>query len=178
MRQVVGLCMHSHKFSLCCWSSGHRNLSQVLSFTVFSFVNYIHIHMPLRMYWPRLFLWFSKKYSVYIILTVTMFVTSQSFISLPSFMFVSAAVSEIHNLNRTRRTRSLKTVIQFTTFPRNITDPFFNESYLLTTSTKLARSLVHHKLKVIIGISLSTCIMLANQGHPYIHSTTILCDKK
>ena len=41
------------------------------------------------------FLWFSKKYSVYIILTMTMFVTSQSFISLPSFMFVSAAVSEI-----------------------------------------------------------------------------------
>ena len=38
----------------------------------------------------------------------------------------------------------------------------------------------HHffriKLKVIIGISLSTHIMLANQGNPYIHSTTVLCD--
>ena len=28
---------------------------QVLSFTLFFFVSYIHIHMPLRMYWPRLF---------------------------------------------------------------------------------------------------------------------------
>ena len=28
---------------------------QVLSFTVFSFVSYIHIHMLLRMFWPRLF---------------------------------------------------------------------------------------------------------------------------
>ena len=27
-----------------------------MSFTVFSFVSYIHIHMPLRMYWPRLVL--------------------------------------------------------------------------------------------------------------------------
>ena len=35
----------------------HRNLSmyQVLSFTVFSFVSYMHIHMPLRIYWQRLF---------------------------------------------------------------------------------------------------------------------------
>ena len=44
-----------------------------------------------------------KKYSVYIILTMTMFVTSQSFISLPSFMFVSAAVSEIHDLNQNKK---------------------------------------------------------------------------
>ena len=34
---------------------------------------------------------------------VTMFVTSQSFISLPSFMFVSAAVSEIHDLNQNKK---------------------------------------------------------------------------
>ena len=86
-------------------------------------------------------------------------------------MFVSAAVSEIHDL--TKGGRILKTNSHL------ITDPFFNESYLLTISTHytFARSLVHHKLKVIIGISLSTHIMLANQGHPYIHSTTILCDK-
>ena len=93
-------------------------------------------------------------------------------------MFVSAAVSEIHDLNQNKKEKFGNGNFQFTTFPRHITDPFFNESYLLTTSTKLARSLVHHKLKVIIGISLSTCIMLANQGHPYIHSTTVLCDKK
>ena len=33
-------------------------------------------------------------------LPMTMFVMSQSFISLPSFMFVIAAVSEIHDLNQ------------------------------------------------------------------------------
>ena len=52
------------------------------------------------------FLWFSKKYSVYIILTMTMFVMSQSFISLPSFMFVSAAVSEIHDLNQNKEKKN------------------------------------------------------------------------
>ena len=31
-----------------------------------------------------------------------MFVGSQNFISLPSFMFVSAAVSEIHELNQNK----------------------------------------------------------------------------
>ena len=109
---------------------------------------------------------------------MTMFVKSQSLISLPSFMFVGVAVSEIHDLNQNKKNFE-NSNFQFTTFPRHITDPFFNESYLLTPSThKLARSLVHHKLKVIIEISLSTRIMLANQGHPYIHSTTVLCDKK
>ena len=38
---------------------------------------------------------FSKKYIVYILLNMPMFVGSQSFISLPRFMFVSAVVSEI-----------------------------------------------------------------------------------
>ena len=78
---------------------------QVLSSTVFFFVSYMHIHMPLRMYWPRLFL--SKIYSVDIILTMTIFVASQSFISLPSFMFVSAAVSEIHNFNQNKKKKFL-----------------------------------------------------------------------
>ena len=62
---------------------------QVLSFTVFSFVSYIHTIKNVLAE-----IGCSKKYNV-IILTMTMFVTSQSFISLPSFMFVSAAVSEI-----------------------------------------------------------------------------------
>ena len=79
---------------------------------------------------------FSKKYSVYIILTMTMFVTSQSFISLPSFMFVSAAVSEIHDLNQNKKEKKFENGnFQFTTFSSHIIDPFFNESYLLTTST-------------------------------------------
>ena len=66
------------------------------------------------------FLWFSKKYSVYIIVTMMMFVTSQSFIPLPSF---SAAVSEIHNLNQNKK-KFENSNFQFTTFPRHITDPF------------------------------------------------------
>ena len=64
---------------------------------------------------------------------MTMFVTSQSFISLPSFMFVSAVVSEIHELNQNKKFENGN--FQFITFPRHITDPFFNESYLLTIST-------------------------------------------
>ena len=46
------------------------------------------------------FLLFSKKYIVYIILTMTMFVGSQSFISL---CFVGAAVSEIRESNRNKK---------------------------------------------------------------------------
>ena len=80
--------------------------------------------MPLRMYWPRLFLW----YGIYIILTMTMFVTSQSFISLPSFMFVSAAVNEIHDLNQNKKEKK-KTNLQNGNLPPfpgiYITDPFF-----------------------------------------------------
>ena len=67
---------------------------------------------------------------------MTMFGTSQSFISLPSFMFVSAAVSEIHDLNQNKEEKFENGNFQFTTFPRHITDPFFYESYLLTTSTQ------------------------------------------
>ena len=65
------------------------------------------------------------------------FVTSQSFISLPSFMFVSAAVSEIHDLNQNKEEKKnlQNRYFQFTTFPRHITEPFFNDSYLLTIST-------------------------------------------
>ena len=37
---------------------------------------------------------------VYILLNMPMFIGSQSFISLPSFMFVSAVVSEIRELNQ------------------------------------------------------------------------------
>ena len=68
---------------------------------------------------------------------MTMFVMSQSFISLPSFMFVSAAVSEIHDLNQNKKEKKnlQNGYFQFTTFPRHITDPFFNDSYLLTIST-------------------------------------------
>ena len=74
-----------------------------------------------------------------------MFVGSQSFISLPSFMFVSAAVSEIRELKEKETNNS---------FPGHIIYPYFNQRYLLSTCT--VRSPLHHKLKVIIKISLST----------------------
>ena len=59
---------------------------------------------------------------------MTMFVTSQSFIYL---MFVSAAVSEIHDLNKNKDFEN--DYFQFTTM--YVTDPFFHESNLLTIST-------------------------------------------
>ena len=46
------------------------------------------------------FLLFSEECIVYIILTMSVFIGSQSFISIPSFMFVGAAVSEICESNR------------------------------------------------------------------------------
>ena len=73
-------------------------LSHCFSLSVTS--TYVYTYAIKNVLAEIVFLWFSKKYSVYIILTMTMFVTSQSFISLPSFMFVSAAVSEIHDLNQ------------------------------------------------------------------------------
>ena len=47
----------------------------------------------------------------YIILTMPMFVRSQSFISLPSFMFVGAAVSEIRELNQNKEKKNCKMAI-------------------------------------------------------------------
>ena len=60
----------------------------------------MHIHMPLRMYWARLFFVVSQEIQC---LTMTMFVKSQSYISLPSFMLVRVAVSEIHDLNQNKK---------------------------------------------------------------------------
>ena len=77
----------------------------------------MHIHMPFKMYWLRLFLLFSKKY---IILTMTMFVGSKSFISLPSFMFVGATVSEICESNQNKEEKNFENgYFQFSTFPGN-----------------------------------------------------------
>ena len=53
-----------------------------------------------------------------------MFVGSQSFISLPSFMFVSAAVSEIRELREKEKKKKKKNseidYFQFNTFPAHI----------------------------------------------------------
>ena len=74
---------------------------------------------------------FSKKCIVYITLTMTMFVRSQSFISLPSFMFVGAAVSEIResNRNENKKENLQNGYFQLNTFSGHIIDPFFHQSY-------------------------------------------------
>ena len=64
-----------------------------------------------------------------------MFVGLQSFISLPSFMFVSAVVSEIRELKKKEKKNSEIDYFQFNTFPGHIIYPFFNQRYLLSTCT-------------------------------------------
>ena len=69
-----------------------------------------------------------------ILLNMPMFVGSQSFISLPSFMFVSAKVSEIRELKTEKKKEKKKSEIdyfQFNTFPY----PFFNQRYPLSMCT-------------------------------------------
>ena len=68
-----------------------------------------------------------------------MFVGSQSFISLPSFMFVSAVVSEIRELKEKEKKEKEKekknSEIQLNTFPGHLIYPFFNQRYLLSACT-------------------------------------------
>ena len=65
-----------------------------------------------------------------------MFVGSQSFISLPSFMFVSAVVSEIRELKKEKEKKNSEIdYFQFNTFPGHIIYPLFNQRYLLSTCT-------------------------------------------
>ena len=101
---------------------------QVLSSTVFFFVSYMHVHVPFIMYCLRLFVVFQVMNCLH----MTLFVGSQSFISLPSFMFVSAAVSEIRKLNQNKRKSEIG-YFQFSTFPGNTI--FLNQRYLLSTCT-------------------------------------------
>ena len=101
--------------SLGCWSSGHRNLSmyQVSSSTVFFFVSYMHIHAPFIMYFSRFFVVVFQEINC---LHMPMFVGSQSFISQPSVMFVSAAVSEICESNRKKEEKMTLTISNLTPF--------------------------------------------------------------
>ena len=68
-----------------------------------------------------------------------MFVGSQSFIYLPSFMFGSAVVSEIRELNQNKKEKKKKNseigYFQFITLPGHIVYPFFNQRYFLSTRT-------------------------------------------
>ena len=120
------------ELSLGCWSSGHRNLSmyQVSPSTVFFFISYMHIHAPFIMYCLRLFVVVFQE--INILLNRPMFVGSQSFISVPSFMFISAVVSEIREL---KEKNSEIDHFQFNTFSGHLIYPFFNQRYLLSTCT-------------------------------------------
>ena len=104
---------------------------QVSSFTAFFFVNYMHIHAPFIMYCSRVFVVVFQEINC--LLNMPMFVGSQSFISLPSFMFVSAAVSEIRESNRKKKEK--KNSELFNTFPGHIIYLFLNQWYLLSTCT-------------------------------------------
>ena len=65
-----------------------------------------------------------------------MFVGSQSFISLPSFMFVSAVVSEIRELKEKKKKKNSEIdYFQFNTFPGHLIYPFINQIHLLSTCT-------------------------------------------
>ena len=55
---------------------------------------------------------------------MSMFVGSQSFISLPSFMFVSAVVSEIRELKEKEKNSDID-YFQFKTFPGHLIYPIF-----------------------------------------------------
>ena len=74
---------------------------QVSSSTVFFFVCYRHTHVPFIAYCLRLFVAVFQEMNC--LLNMTLFVGPQSYISPPSFMFVSAAVSEIGKLNRNKK---------------------------------------------------------------------------
>ena len=82
------------ELSLGCLSSGHRN---VASFVFHSaFLCELHAHTcPLYNVLFEVLCCCFPKIIVNILLNMPMFIGSQSFISLPSFMFVTALVSEI-----------------------------------------------------------------------------------
>ena len=67
---------------------------------------------------------------------MTLFVGSQSYISPPSFMFDSAAVSEIRKLNQNKKKKKEKELISnLTPFLGVYNLPIFNQRYLLGTCT-------------------------------------------
>ena len=89
------------------------------------------------MYCSRLFVVVFQEINCYILLNMPIFVGSQSFISLPSFMFVSAVVSEIRESKEKKKKEKNSEIyhFQFNTFPGHIIYPFFNQRYLLSTCT-------------------------------------------
>ena len=121
------------------WSSGHSSLYmyQVLSSTVFFFVSYMHIHVPIITYCSLLFAVVFQEMKC---LNMKLFIGSQSFISPPSFLFVSFAVSEICELNQNKKEEKNSEIgyFQFNTFLEHIIYHIYHsiyQRYLLSTCT-------------------------------------------
>ena len=87
---------------------------QVSPSTVF-FVYQLHAH-TCPLYNVLLEVVFQEINCFYIPLNMPMFVGSQSFISLPSFMFVSAVVSEIRELKKEKKKKKNSEMANLTTF--------------------------------------------------------------
>ena len=81
---------------------------QVSSSTVFFFVSYMHIHVPLMKYCSRLFVVVFQE-----VINMVLFVGSQIYISKPSFMFVSAAVSELNRNKKKEKENSYSNLTPF-----------------------------------------------------------------
>ena len=80
----------------------------------------MHVHAPFIMYSSRLFVVVFQELNC---LHMTVFVGSQNFIPLPSFMFVIAAVSELCESNQNKEKEKKNSEIgyfQSNTFPRYI----------------------------------------------------------
>ena len=76
------------------------------------------------MYCLRLFVVVFQEVNCLHTLNMPMFVRSQSFISQPSFMLVSAPVSEIRELNQNNKKKNSEIgYFQFNTFPGHIIYP-------------------------------------------------------
>ena len=87
------------ELSLGCWLSGHKNvyMYQVSS----SCLCQLHtLTCPLYNVLLEVVCCFPRNE---LFINMTLFIGSQSYISPPSFMFVSAAVSEIHELNQKKK---------------------------------------------------------------------------
>ena len=117
------------ELSLGCWSSGRRNLSmyQVSPSTVFFFISYMHLHAPFIMYCLRFVVVFQEINCLH-----TFKHAYVRRVSLPSFMFVNAVVSEICELKKEKEKENNN---QFNTFPGHLIYPFFNRRYLLSPCT-------------------------------------------
>ena len=85
------------------------------------------IPFPLKVDCSRIFVVVFQEISCLHTFKHAMFVRSQSFISLPSFMFVSAVVSEICESNRKKKEKKNSEIynLQFNTFPGHIFLPIF-----------------------------------------------------